>query len=375
MSKQLRIFSAVLLLMLLGYGAYIVIQNRHIVRRAALDIGSGSIKCKVADVDTQKGKIVRIVEQMWRKADFKESIARNPLRRISPSVADDGIQILKDFVAKSRKLRAKEFAAVGTQAFAEATNGEEYFHHIRKAVGIPAVIITQSQQARLGYEAARQHYDIPEHSMVVWDIGAATVQLTSKTRNGTYLYSLGEEASVGFKNYVIREIQHLDPNQITSPNPMSPSDTTKALEHARFLADSTTSKAMKEHIHHHGGVTVVGIGPVHAISVMNQVLGKKWKPETASFPDRYTVEQVREALGRRTGMTDSAIGGDFANVQITNLILTLGYMEALGIRAVLPARINMADGLLVTGEIKEDQSKRIPSRSPAETAPAPSPAQ
>ncbi|KAB1442101.1 Ppx/GppA phosphatase family protein [Pseudodesulfovibrio senegalensis] len=363
MKTSRRLILITLLAILLAGTGFYLLRGNNLTRRAALDIGSGSIKCKVADVDTKNGKIVHIVEQMWRKADFKESIARDPAKRIAPSVAAEGMNILRDFVAKSRELGATQFAAVGTQAFHEASNGREYFRTIRETLGIPAVIITQEQQACLGFEAARQHFDIPARSMVVWDIGAATIQLAARARNGSRLYSLGTQASVGFKNYVIEEIQHENLAFRQSPNPMSYSDVQKALRHARWLADTSTSEAMKRHIHAHDA-TVIGIGPVHAISIMGQILGKPWDKNDPSAPQKYTADQVRDALDHRFGMTDGAIGGDFANVQITNLILVLGYMEALDIQEVVPASINMADGLLVVGEIKDDQSSRMPKRAP-----------
>lgn len=336
---------SITLILLLAAGLYLrhVTMGLNVVRRAALDIGSGSIKCKVADVDMKQGKIRRIVEEMWRKADYKESMSISPDRVIGDAVGAEGMNIIRDFVTKARQLGADEFAAVGTQSFREAQNGEEYFQRIREGIGIPAVIINQRQQALLGFLATRQHFEISPENLLIWDVGAASMQMVAGTPDGEHEIYLGKMASVGFKNHVITRIQGNSLESRTTPNPLSMDDMHKGLEFVREYARDTVPTQIRNAIRTKG-MRIVGIGPVHSICIISQV-GKK--------EGIYTQSEVREALEKRYGMTDSAIGGEFANVQITNLMLVLGFMEALGITEVIPARINMADGLLVAKQLWE----------------------
>lgn len=330
-----------LLLILIALSIY-DLHGGKTVRRAAFDIGSGSIKCKVADVDPERRKIVRIVGQMWRKADFKESIARSPEKNIDSTVAKAGLNIIRDFVSKARELGATEFAAVGTQAFREAGNGREYFQRIRETIGIPAVVISHRQQALLGFYSTLQHVDTPARELGVWDIGAATTQIVTELEFGDYGIYLGKIASVGFKNYVIETVQGKKLAETKTPNPVSLTEMEKAMSFIRSYARTTVPEDVKKKISEKK-VRIVGIGPVHAISIPTQID----RTEEAE----YTREEVRAALVNRLGMDDSRIGGDFADVQVTNLMLVLGFMEALDIQKVTPARINMADGLLVAEQL------------------------
>ncbi len=312
------------------------------VRRAAFDIGSGTIKYKVADVDPHTNEIVRVIAQGRRKADFKESIAQTPDKSISSAVAAEGANCLREFLAEARKQGATEFAAVGTQAFRQASNGMDYFMRLHEDLGIPATVLTHKQQAKLAFLAAQQHSHIPIETLVVWDIGAASMELVMKKTFGDYEAYLGELASVSFKNHIIKNVQGKSVGNTQSPNPISKDDMQKALVHAASFARNTVPRAIRERLHQ-SDVRVVGIGPVHAISIAGQA-GKKRN-------EVYTRDDVRTALNRRVGMTDAEVGGSYANVQISNLILVLGFMDGLGINAVIPARINLADGLLVADQL------------------------
>ncbi len=312
------------------------------VRRAAFDIGSGSIKFKVADVNPETRRIVRMVDQASRKADFKESIARTPGRRISQAVAAESTNILRELMARARELGATEFAAVGTQAFHQASNGMEYFQRLQDVLGIPATVITHEQQAMLGYLATQQHFYSKPGKLVVWDIGAASMEMVVEKDFGGYDTYLGTLASVGFKNYIIEKIQGKSLSGTQSPNPLSMSDVDKGLAHVMSYARAHVPDTIKASLKH-PDTRVIGIGPVHAISILGQV--------RKELGDDYTRKDLRETLERRMGMTDAAVGGAYANVQIANLILVLGFMEELGIEKVTPAQINLADGLLVADQL------------------------
>lgn len=318
------------------------LNRENTVRRAAFDIGSGSIKYIVADVDPETHKIIRIVDQASRKADFRESLARTPDRRISNAVAAESTNIMRELINKAGQLGATEFAAVGTQVFHQASNGMEYFRRLRDTLGIPASMITQEQQAMLGFLATLQYFDVPPADLVVWDIGAASSQMVIELQSGEHISYLGDLASVNFKNYIIETLQRKNPASTQSPNPLSLEEMQQALEYAARQARKTVPEAIRERIAR-PDTRIMGIGPVHAVSILGQV-GKE-------LGEDYTQQEVLEALEKRVGMTDAAVGGSYANVQISNLILVLGYMKGLDIERVTPARINLADGLLVADEL------------------------
>jgi exopolyphosphatase/guanosine-5'-triphosphate,3'-diphosphate pyrophosphatase len=46
-------------------------------------------------------------------------------------------------------------------------------------------------------------------------------------------------------------------------------------------------------------------------------------------------------------MNDKQVGGKYADTDVSNLILVSAYMEALGVKKVIPKDINLSDGVLV----------------------------
>jgi exopolyphosphatase/guanosine-5'-triphosphate,3'-diphosphate pyrophosphatase len=59
---------------------------------------------------------------------------------------------------------------------------------------------------------------------------------------------------------------------------------------------------------------------------------------------------VARALKKWTGRPDAAFESEFAESRLTNLIMVLGYMDALGIKKIRPLKINQADGLFAARE-------------------------
>ena len=60
-------------------------------------------------------------------------------------------------------------------------------------------------------------------------------------------------------------------------------------------------------------------------------------------------DEAAQALISAVELSDDDIGHEYADTEVTNLILVLGVMEATGIRKVTPLDINLADGLLARG--------------------------
>jgi exopolyphosphatase/guanosine-5'-triphosphate,3'-diphosphate pyrophosphatase len=52
-------------------------------------------------------------------------------------------------------------------------------------------------------------------------------------------------------------------------------------------------------------------------------------------------------LNKGISLTDKEIGGQYADTEISNLILVLGFMQQLGISEVMTQNINLADGVLL----------------------------
>ncbi|BCS87915.1 Ppx/GppA phosphatase family protein [Pseudodesulfovibrio sediminis] len=315
-------------------------QSTVTVRRAAFDIGSASIKCTIADVDKQSGRIVTVLETLSEKVDFAEDMDRSYDSNLSSEVMEQGIMALERMKAIAIKLNALEYSAAGGAVFRSARNGRAYCVQIAESVGIPCRILSKQQAAMLSYHAVQQTMQQPDNNLVVWDIGAESMQMTTREQTGDLIFYIDPMASISFKNVIIKLIQKKNPTTVSTPNPMLPDEVEKARtyiqSHAVLSVPQQISSCLGQPEQY-----VVGIGGVHFYSV----------PEVLGINNSmYTRDQVAEALQEWTGKSDEEFESEYANTRLTNLILVLGYMDALGIDAVHPLKINQADGLLTAPE-------------------------
>jgi len=315
-------------------------QDTRIARRAAFDIGSAAIKCTVADVNVSTGQIVNIVEEYTKKIDFVDDLARSPDGNISREIMDKGIEAIKEMRQAAIKVRAQEFSGAVGASFHLARNGRVYLTRIKEEAGLPCRIISKEQAAMLGYHAVCQKLGMASPDLLVWDIGGGIMHMTVRNASGGLSFLIDPMGSVSFKNQVIRMIQGKDVNVVTSPNPISASQVKKALDYIQSHANLNIPQSLMARIRV-SNMKTVGIGGVHYYSI----------PETLGGRNKvYTREEVKTALKKWTGKPDKAFNSEYAATRLTNLILILGYMNALGLEAITPLKINEADGLLSAPE-------------------------
>jgi len=311
-----------------------------VIRRAAFDIGSTSIKCTVADVDPIAGTLVKVVDTFTSTVPFAEDLARSYDGNLSREVMDQGLAAMESLRQEALKLQARQFSAVGGACFRTARNGRAYFVTLQEKLGFSCRIVSEQQASLLNYHAVRLQVDVPESTLLVWDIGGDTLQMTTRNRDGSMTFYVDELASVTFKNEVIRLVKGKDIATVASPNPLDEVQVDDALRFAVSHVNSHVPPELADRLRN-GLMTVIGIGGVHYHSI----------PETMGTPPQpFTREQVEEAMRRWTNQPDEAFASPYAATRLTNLILALGYMQAMDIRTVTPLATNEAHGLLVCPE-------------------------
>ncbi|BBM82614.1 Ppx/GppA phosphatase family protein [Candidatus Uabimicrobium amorphum] len=299
------------------------------VRRAAFDIGSGSTKMVVADVDTTTNKMTIIYTQD-EKVDYQEALEGQD--SFSKEIRNLGTLTLATLKWTAIQKGATQFRAVATASFRTAKNGKEFADFISKVLGIHVTIITQEQEAVLGFYGALAGEDVQAQNVVVWDIGAGSMQMIALKDNEHVIYK-GNLASVTFANHIIKEIQKKDGN---SPNPISSEEKEKAHKYARGVAKNVP-QAIKDKLKD-GKTHVLGIGGVHYYSIRGQL----------KMGDKYGISAFSEALVYNgIGKTDADIGSKYASTEISNMILVEAFMAELGINVVKPKKVNMANGVLL----------------------------
>ena len=168
------------------------------VVRRVLDIGSGSIKCEVAEVEPTSKRIVRSIfsasVQTLFLRDLKHSGSDSML--ISPEMYALGMHTIKNFIADTNHLGVTQTAAVATEAFRKAANGNAVVAAFARECGVEISVIQGEQEARLGYESARALSGLEADALLVWDCGAGSFQLSNGSDSHVDIHGSGTMRAV-----------------------------------------------------------------------------------------------------------------------------------------------------------------------------------
>ncbi|MNJ93389.1 Exopolyphosphatase [compost metagenome] len=309
--------------------------------RAAFDVGSGSTKMKVAELNTCTNKIVSVLAEEQVKVDYRDALDKSKDDLFPPATMESGMKALEKLKGKAIKKGAKKFTGVATAAFRQAKNSEEFVKNVREKLGIPLQVISQNLEGLIGFQAASQQTRKDPAQLLMWDIGGGSQQMVILNDSNQPVIYLGQLASVSFKNQVIEKVQKKNIKKVNSPNPLKKSDVEKAVEIAKAEAKDTVPADIKNKIAQKPAVSIVGIGGVLSKSVLRQLTPNP----------NVTQEQLKKALDKRTGMTDKQIKDPFSATEVTNLALVYGYMKALNIKSYKPIDVNLVDGLWFQPEI------------------------
>lgn len=304
--------------------------------RAAIDIGSGATKLKVAKVNLKTQKIEEVLVNESFSVQYHEELEKSAQGQFNQEVMQTGLDSLKKSLEIAQKHQAEKVVAVATASFRKAANVQEFIDQIHRETGIKVHIIDQDLEGILGFQAALAQVNADPENLVVWDIGGGSYQFTTLDQRGELAVHRGLDASIPFKNHVIKEIKKQDPTQVSTPNPL----TTKQLEHAHNHAASLSQKIgnlFKKKISH-PQTKVVGIGNIFAYRVQPLV------DQKATF----TQKDLHKKVFQLNGKKDQDLGaGAYANVAVTNPVLVLGFMKTLGIHEMHIVDVNNADGALL----------------------------
>lgn len=326
------------ILFILFISSNLLFANDCIKVRTAFDIGSGTTKMKVGKIDTCKQKVMSILYENSVPVAYKQALQNSTNNTIDTMTLNNGFNALKILKNESLRFGATEFYAVATSAFRTATNLKNFRTKVLSNLNIDIKIITQTQEAKLGFFAATSLTSRSMQEVVVWDIGGGSMQITAWNGKKFEIYK-GKHAAVTFKDYVIENIQNRDRSIVKSPNPLKDIESDAAFKKSSEFAIKEVSKIIKDKII--SGVEVLGIGGLHYYSIKVQ----------CSETETYTLDQVIKTLKKKTGLKDSKINSKYTETEVTNLALVGGFMKALKINNVKTGKVNLADGLLINPEI------------------------
>ncbi|MFK8138722.1 MAG: Ppx/GppA phosphatase family protein [Bdellovibrionales bacterium] len=348
--------------------------------RAAFDVGSGATKMKVFEVKTVNGKyITTAVDPDNCSADravkYKEDLNKelgvaleeagnlyfdNPAllaqtkleikkdfkdRGIENTIKEDtmyqGIEALKELKQLAISCGAQEFSGVATSAFRQADNSKSIIAALTISTGIYLNIVSQLEEADLGFNGLIAKKKIDPRGVCSWDIGGSSMQIVCMDQSGEKFYHLSTLASVPFKDIMVQHRVEQESNQDqrtkilteNTPNPIS----IEAAEKANIAIEGELSRIKS-------GVAVLSVNRVYGIGGVHYYSVNK----NNSLP-KYTTASLGHAIERKLNKTDGDLGGGkYVNTDVSNMILVHSIMQQTGISEVEAARVNLTEGLSIS---------------------------
>lgn len=143
-------------------------------RFAVIDLGTNSVKVHVAERD-DTGHWRRVLDRS-EVTRLGEGLAETG--RIAPVAQERTLAAFSGMVEEARRLGAERVVAVGTMGMRSATNSESFIAAVRDACGITIEVIGGDEEARLAYLAVEESLGIPGGTLVVFDTGGGSTQVT-----------------------------------------------------------------------------------------------------------------------------------------------------------------------------------------------------
>ncbi|MDP1879806.1 MAG: diol dehydratase reactivase ATPase-like domain-containing protein [Parachlamydiaceae bacterium] len=337
---RLKRQSLTLLIVLLGILLMIIWipTNKAIVSpgevRAAMDIGSGATNIIVAKVDPKTDKIIAKIYSKSIAVPYQKHLESSTDNTFDQIVMDQGIEAIKALKQVANDYQAKKVIAVATAAFRQAANAEQFAKKIEAETGVQVRIINQDEEGILAFRGALALTTANPENTIVWDIGGGSMQLTSLSKEGTYLVEKGKTASIPFKNAVITQIKHQDIQSVQTPNPMTKEEMQSAVKLASTKAKETDQAIITKL--NDPQTTVLSVGNLFNYGVKPIVDNKVIK-----------IDALENGVFALAGKTDEQLGkGSLSEVAVTNPLLVLGYMKGLNIHQTEVVDVNNADGAL-----------------------------
>ncbi len=310
-------------------------SSAYIERRAVVDVGSGSTKFCIADVDTRTQQVVNVVLRESYAVPYQAAMEASYDHTFSVEVKERGLETFRTIDALCKEHGVQKVTAVATEAFRQSMNGEKFAAEVNEKTQIPLRIITQKEEGEIAfYSAASLVSDIPKEELVVWDIGTGSYQMSIGEKDQDLTVFMGSVGSVPFKNYIVDVVQAGDSSQGTTLHPLTREEHLAADRYARALARKAYPN-IKEKITSVDR-KVSGIGRLFTNSLL----------PFAEDDQKITRADLRKFIESNYGKTKEEMNDPYSEANLSNAILVLGFMKALHIKEIRALDAASSQGML-----------------------------
>jgi exopolyphosphatase/guanosine-5'-triphosphate,3'-diphosphate pyrophosphatase len=142
-------------------------------RFAAIDVGSNSIRCLIAERG-EDGHL-EIIDDLKDQPRLARGLSATGL--LAPESMERALESLGRMVQAAERRGAARLALVATAAVRDAANGAEFADRVKRELGIPLEVIDGETEARLAFLSVSEHFPIGRGRAVVADIGGGSLEL------------------------------------------------------------------------------------------------------------------------------------------------------------------------------------------------------
>jgi len=148
-------------------------------RIAAIDIGTNSIRCIIAEAGTEG--TFKILDDEKATVRLGEKLAMTGV--ISDEAADRAIAAIQRFRKLAAGMNVEAFEAVATSAVRTASNGKELVATLSKELGHEIKVISGEEEAELTAASALANFDMSGKRYAMVDIGGGSVEIITACGN------------------------------------------------------------------------------------------------------------------------------------------------------------------------------------------------
>jgi exopolyphosphatase / guanosine-5'-triphosphate,3'-diphosphate pyrophosphatase len=171
-------------------------------RIAALDIGSNSIRCIIAEV-SKDGKF-KILDDEKATVRLGEGLSESG--RISDEAATRAAEVIRRFRQLLKGLHVQAVEAIATSAVRSASNGKQLVELLSNELGHEIRIISGVEEAELTAASALANFDMYGKRHIMVDIGGGSVEIVMASGNHVEeFYSLDLGAVVMTDRFLKRD--------------------------------------------------------------------------------------------------------------------------------------------------------------------------
>lgn len=150
------------------------------MRVCAIDIGSNSVRCLVADV--APGGLISPVERGLEITRLGEGMGVQ--QSISPEAAERTAAAVARYMEMGRRARAASFLLFGTAILREAENARSFIDRVREKTGYEIRVLSGEEEADLVYRGVTHAISPAPSDALIIDIGGGSVEFITQATEG-----------------------------------------------------------------------------------------------------------------------------------------------------------------------------------------------